>query len=76
MTHVLKIDHQYFIPVLNGNKKFEIRLNDRNFQIGDTVILRELTEDKENFSGREIKTKIIYITDFEQKENYIVFGFE
>lgn len=41
MDHELKIWPQYYARVDDGSKTFEIRENDRNFQFGDTVTLRE-----------------------------------
>lgn len=75
MTHNLKIKMEYFEAVLNGLKTFEIRYNDRNFKVFDYVYLNEV-DDKFDFTGRSIKVKIIYITDFEQKDGYVVFGFK
>jgi len=75
LEHKLKIDTEYFEAVLNEKKNFEIRFNDRNFQIEDIVILQEITENRE-YTGREITATISYITDFEQKEGFVVFGFK
>lgn len=75
MKHKLKIDTEYFEAVLNEKKNFEIRFNDRNFQIEDIVILQEITENRE-YTGREITAIISYITDFEQKEGFVVFSFK
>jgi hypothetical protein len=41
MLHELKIWPQYFDAVMTGRKNFEVRKNDRGFQAGDVVILRE-----------------------------------
>ena len=41
MRHNLKIWPQYYKPVAEGLKTFEIRKNDRGFQAGDEVELRE-----------------------------------
>lgn len=41
MEHVLKIWPQYYCRVADGSKTFEVRKNDRGFQPGDTVELRE-----------------------------------
>lgn len=41
MIHELKILPQYFCRVADGSKTFEVRDNDRGFQPGDTVVLRE-----------------------------------
>lgn len=40
-VHELKIHPQFYFRVANGSKTFEIRNNDRNFQSGDKVILKE-----------------------------------
>lgn len=39
--HSLKTLPVYFAAVLRGDKTFEVRKNDRNFQTGDTLVLRE-----------------------------------
>lgn len=41
MKHELKIWPQYYCRVEDGSKTFEVRKNDRNFQMGDSVILKE-----------------------------------
>ena len=35
--HVLKIQEEFYIEVLRGDKKAELRNNDRNFQVGDLI---------------------------------------
>lgn len=73
--HELKIEKKYFEDVLSGIKKFEIRYNDRNFKVGDTFVLKEIDTNK-IYTGRSFQGEITYITNFEQKDNYIVFGFK
>lgn len=41
MKHILKIWPQYYQAVADGSKTFEVRVNDRGFQKGDHVLLRE-----------------------------------
>ncbi len=48
--HTLKTDPHVFEANWEMIKQFEIRLNDRDFQIGDELCLRETTH-----SGAEIK---------------------
>ena len=37
MIHELKIDKNYLRRLVSGKKKAEIRLNDRDYQLGDTL---------------------------------------
>lgn len=60
-VHELKTYPHYFQQSLEGNKNFEIRMNDRNFQVGDIVILKEW--DNIKYSGREVIGRIKYILD-------------
>ena len=48
--HELKTDSEVFKPVLKNKKTFEIRFNDRNFQVGDFLLLKET-----QFTGEEMK---------------------
>ncbi|MEC0329184.1 DUF3850 domain-containing protein [Paenibacillus macerans] len=76
MEHHLKINTEFFEPVLRQDKSFEIRKNDRNYLIGDLIILNEWEPSKKQYTGRKVKGVITYITDFEQKDNYVVFSFK
>ncbi len=72
IDHKLKILPEYYNAVSEGIKTFEIRKNDRDFQLGDIVMLQEY--DESGFRGRNILVEIVYITDYEQKDNYVVLG--
>ncbi|WP_204807510.1 ASCH/PUA domain-containing protein [Aeromonas veronii] len=72
MKHELKIKPEYFAAVVNGEKTFEIRNNDdRNFQVGDTLVLKSFDGE---FNGNFVERTVSYITDFEQKPGYVVLG--
>lgn len=73
MKHDLKILPQYFSRVADRSKTFEIRLDDRGYQAGDVVVLKEW-DDVNLFSGREITAKIGFVTSYEQKAGYVVFS--
>ena len=45
MRHALKIESKYLARILTGEKLFEIRKNDRDFQVGDVIEFLPL-EDK------------------------------
>lgn len=36
-THTLKLDIKYCTDVYSGRKSFELRFNDRNYKVGDTI---------------------------------------
>lgn len=49
-THELKILPSHFNEVINNNKRFEIRKDDRDYKVGDFILLKEY-EDGE-YTGR------------------------
>jgi len=53
-THYLKTVQPYFSEVENGTKTFEMRINDRNFQVGDEVYLQEYDLDAAKERGENI----------------------
>ena len=58
--HDKKLIQPYFDDVWNGNKTFEIRKNDCDYQIGDFLILHEFDKKTDKYTGDWILTKIIY----------------
>ena len=51
-THLLKISPNFFCDVESGVKRFEIRKNDRDFRVGDFVVLQEFSQSV--LTGREV----------------------
>ncbi len=66
MIHQLKIWPEYFEAVQRGSKRFEIRKNDRDYQVGDILILSCFDPDTNSYiredDGAFIKTIAAYIT--------------
>lgn len=60
--HNLKTWTEFYQVVLSGDKTFEVRKNDRNFQIGDVLNLIEVLPD-DNFktTGNQSRFVITYI---------------
>lgn len=75
VEHYLKIVDPYFTDVKEGRKTFEIRNNDRDFTVGDIVNMRLFDYNEGKFIGNNvIKKKITYVTDYNQRDGYVVFG--
>lgn len=72
MKHKLKIQPEYFKEVYAGKKSFEIRKNDRNFQVGDMLMLQEYLPESNSYTGRVVERKVTYITDYAQVDDYVV----
>lgn len=68
-THHLKIDSKMFTSLLNGKKNYEIRYNDRNYKVGDFLILKETLHTGEKmkegrplvYTGQEYMAKVKHI---------------
>ncbi|MBF0102048.1 MAG: DUF3850 domain-containing protein [Desulfobacterales bacterium] len=69
MEHELKTWPMFFNETLKGTKRFEVRRYDRNFKVGDTLILKEYDGkyDKEaraikgEYTGRQTTVHVDYI---------------
>lgn len=74
ITHELKIAPLYFKEVVTGNKTFEVRRNDRDYQVGDTLKLKEY--DDGEYTGQAISAEVAYILDDPKycKESYVIIG--
>lgn len=68
-THMLKIESQYLTDIINGDKRFEIRYNDRDFQKGDRIVFTSP-------EGKTLSVEITYILYDKRfcKENYVTMG--
>lgn len=88
-VHELKILSEYFKSVLDGTKTFELRLNDRDYQVGDTLILKEYYQGDIDYkdgiytppyyTNKQIKKKIAYMFEGGQyglQEGYCILGLE
>lgn len=66
MTHKLKTDPMYFEACILRLKMFEIRLDDRHFEVGDTIILEEFDRRSNTYTGQKLEGIVVYkLSDFE-----------
>lgn len=82
-VHDLKVWPDYFDDVESGKKPFEVRLNNRDFQIGDILLLREWSYIGDGsmdgkYSGRETRKIITYVLAgaerFGVQDKFVVLG--
>lgn len=60
--HDLKIDHHLFDDVLNNHKKAEIRKNDRDYQVGDVLTLKQTKPgDRTQYTGKAIVRLVTHV---------------
>ena len=78
VTHMLKILPDYFDEIIQSRKRFEIRKNDRQYLMGDYLILKEYNAMRKGYTGRMATCKVTYILrDFEGlKEGYVAMSTE
>lgn len=76
MTHELKIMPEYFQAVRDGVKDFEIRYNDRDYKVGDNVVLREFDGDYTDSDPIERRIKYIYDGNIGLQEGFCILGLE
>jgi hypothetical protein len=80
MKHDLKIQHKWLIRILVGEKSFEVRLNDRDFQVGDTIKFLPLHNEKETVNAYDYQSPIpLYAITYVHSglgmaEGYVVLG--
>ena len=85
MIHELKCLKEFFEEIIVGDKRFEVRKNDRDYKVGDYLAINEVVEDLLQddeaelvYTGRSAMFKIIYIMDNTQytKTGYVILGIE
>ncbi len=60
-THSIKCWPEPFGEMLAGRKTAEFRLNDRNYQVGDRLLIREWCPDEQAYTHREIERLITHV---------------
>ena len=59
--HYLKTVQPFFNHVMYSNKGFEVRKHDRDFKVGDIVVLEEYDPESNSYSGYKTSRHIMYI---------------
>ena len=79
MIHDLKCWPEYFQAVKSGIKPFELRKDDRGYDVGDVLHLREFDPDTALYTGDEIDKTVTYVLPVVtygagNDERYVIMG--
>jgi ASC-1-like (ASCH) protein len=55
-----RVQGRYFNDVLEGRKRFEIRLADFKCKEGDTLVLKEQKQGTKELTGRKLECEVLY----------------
>ena len=89
-AHNLKLDTEYFDDVKSGKKSFEIRKDDRGYEVGDLLLLRRYKDGEfgvnryymmsssfdmtDEEEADTITAVVTYVTNYAQQDGYVVLG--
>jgi len=75
-----KVQEKYFKAVLEGKKRFEVRLADFKCKPGDILVLKEQKQGTKKLTGRKIEFEVLFkfntkeIEKFYKKEDIEKYG--
>ena len=76
MIHELKEKTEYFDKVVSGEKTFEVRANDREYNVGDYLALNEyLTDDEGAALCYGERCCIVRVTDILRNPEFVKEGY-
>jgi len=81
IKHEIKLASGFLQDILSGKKTFELRKDDRDYQEGDFVLMKELSVIG-GYSGAEVLVRIKYVlrgrdaVNYGCNKGYCVWGFE
>lgn len=65
-THELKSWPQFFRPIVAGDRRHELRRNDRDFHTGDVLRLREYDPIRDAYTGSACEALVTSLTSREE----------
>ena len=78
--HELKCWPEFYQDVESGVKPFEMRKNDREYNAGDILHIREWHNESEEYSGRSCKKRVTYILSYNLfnavPKDFVIMGLE
>jgi len=76
--HIVKCWPIYFGALLCRDKRFDVRFNDRDYQVDDLVTFQEWCPVTKEFSGEELTYRALYILAQHDglKDGFVVLGLD
>lgn len=74
-VHELKCWPELFEPLSEGIKTFEVRKDDRGYEVGDALILKEWDPEKKEYTGDGVLARVNYILpggQFGVEEGFVI----
>lgn len=65
-----KVWPEYFQAILDGDKKFELRLADWECNKGDTLVLKEWSPETKEYTGRVLEKVVRYVIKTKGSEKF------
>ena len=65
-----KVWPKYFDLIKEGKKTFEIRLADFEVKEGDILLLREWDPKRKEYTGRELRLRVTYVTNTKDQRHW------
>jgi len=65
-VHHLKSWPQYFRPIKEAQRTHELRRNDRDFKVGDLIVLEEFDPAAKQYTGERCEVEITSMTSTNQ----------
>lgn len=58
-VHHVKVWPDFFEPLVSGKKSFDVRENNRNYKVGDTIVFHEYNDRKGVYTERQTAPMLI-----------------
>lgn len=65
-----KVQQEYFKAIIEGKKRFEVRLADFKCKPGDTLVLKEQKQKAKELTGRQIECEVLYKFNTKDTERF------
>lgn len=59
--HEVKSWPEFFRPIADGSKPFDVRKDDRGYKVGDVLYIREFDDRKGTYTGHSLRKLITFV---------------